>query len=265
VSGKIGITKSRFFREVEILPIGLPGRPAPKAADNWGRISTDVPPFRDWTYSVAITTAEPFALKGNLANGSIVGNLTLGGSGLAPTLEGTAHIENLVASLPFSRLTVDHGTLYFQGSAVIDPVLDIHGSSRIRDYNVNVYLFGTASEPQTLFTSEPSLPQEEVVALLATGATTLDFAQNNQALAGRAAAVLLQDLYRKAFPKRARNTAKGSNPFDRFSLDVGGVDPRTGKQELMGRFKLSEQFQLGAGVDVQGDARMQLQYLLRFR
>ncbi|MDD5350892.1 MAG: translocation/assembly module TamB domain-containing protein, partial [Chthoniobacteraceae bacterium] len=265
VTGRVGITKSRFFREVEILPIGLPGRPAPKRANGWGRISTDVPPFRDWTYHVAVATAEPFAVKGNLANGSIEGNLTLGGTGLAPTLEGTAHIENFVASLPFSRLTVDHGSLYFTGSGVIDPVLDIHGSSRIRDYNINIYLYGTASEPQTLFTSEPSLPQEEVIALLATGATTRDFVQNNQALAGRAAALVFQDIYHKVFSKRTAPPANGTNPFDRFSLDVGGVDPRTGKQELMGRFKLSDQFQFGAGVDMQGDARMQLQYLLRFR
>ena len=48
-------------------------------------------------------------------------------------------------------------------------------------------------------------------------------------------------------------------------VDVGGVDPRTGRQELMGKFKLSDQYQLGAGVDMQGDMRMQLQYLIRFR
>lgn len=264
VTGKIGITKSRFFREVDILPIGLPGRPAPKPARGWGRMATEVAPFRDWSYRVAIVTAEPFVVKGNLANGTIEANLTLGGTGLAPTLEGTARIENFEASLPFSRLTVDHGALYFRGGGTIDPVLDIHGSSRIRDYNVNVYLYGTASEPQTLFTSEPSLPQEEVVALLATGATTRDFMQNNEAVAGRAAALVFQDIYRKVFRRRAAASG-ASNPLDRFSLDVGGVDPRSGKQELMGRVKLSDQFQFGAGVDVQGDARMQLQYLLRFR
>ena len=53
--------------------------------------------------------------------------------------------------------------------------------------------------------------------------------------------------------------------MDRFSLDVGGVDPRTGRQELMGKFKLANEFQLGAGVYMQGDMRMQLQDLLRFR
>lgn len=264
LSGKIGVTKSRFFREIEILPIGLPGRPAPKPARGWFDLSTDTPPFRNWSYDVAIQTDEPFVVKGNLANGSLEGHLHLGGTGLAPTLEGTAHIENFVASLPFSQLTVDHGALYFEGNAPLNPRLDVHGSSRIRDYNVNVYLYGTASEPQTLFTSEPSLPQEEVIALLATGATSREFAQNNQALAGRAAVLLFQDIYRKVFPKRAASS-NSSNPMDRFSLDVGGVDPRTGRQELMGKFKLSNEYQLGAGVDMQGDVRMQLQYLLRFR
>ena len=265
LSGRVGITKSRFFRQVDILPIGLPGRPAPKrAAGGDIRFSTDTPPFRNWTYDVAIRTDEPFSLKGNLANGAIEANLRLGGTGLAPTLDGTAWIENMVASLPFSTLTVDRGALYFSGNASLNPALDIHGISRIRDYNVNVYLYGTAQEPQTLFTSEPALPQEEVVALLATGATTRDFQQNNQALAGRAAALLFQDLYRKVFPRRAPLTTS-ANPMDRFSLDVGGVDPRTGKQELMGKLKLSNAYQIGAGVDMQGDMRMQLQYLIRFR
>ncbi|MCX6968328.1 MAG: translocation/assembly module TamB domain-containing protein [Verrucomicrobia bacterium] len=264
LSGKIGVTKSRFFREIDILPIGLPGRPVPKPAKGWFTLSTDTLPFRNWAYHVEIQTVEPFLVKGNLANGAIVGDLQLGGTGLAPTLEGTAYIQNFVASLPFSRLMVDHGALYFSGNASLNPTLDIHGFSRIRDYNVNVYLYGTAAEPQTLFTSEPSLPQEEVIALLATGATTREFAQNNQALAGRAAVLVFQDVYRKLFPRRPPPENK-ANPMDRFSLDVGGVDPRTGRQELMGKFKLSDQYQIGAGVDMQGDVRMQLQYLIRFR
>jgi hypothetical protein len=265
VTGKVGINKSRFFREIEILPLGLPGRPAPKMRRGEFQFATETRPFSLWSFDVAVRTAEPFLVKGNLANGAIEGNLHLGGTGLAPTLEGTARIENFVASLPFSRLSVDHGALYFSGNQPLNPTLDVHGSSRIRDYNVNVYLYGTASEPQTVFTSEPSLPQEEIMALLATGATTRDFAQNNQAMAGRAAVLLFQDLYRKIRPNRPPPDDNTHNPMDRFSLDVGSVDPRTGKQELMGKFKLSNQYEVGAGVDMQGDVRMQLRYLLRFK
>ena len=35
-----------------------------------------------------------------------------------------------------------------------------------------VYISGTPSDPVTVFTSDPPLPQEEIVALLGTGATT---------------------------------------------------------------------------------------------
>ena len=57
-----------------------------------------------------------------------------------------------------------------------------------------------------------------------------------------------------------RRVMEGSRRFG-----MATVDPRTGRQELMGKFKLSNEYQIGAGVDMQGDVRMQLQYLLRFR
>lgn len=266
VTGKIGITKSRFFREVEILPIGLPGRPAPKHAPWQGGFSIDAPPFRGWNFDIAVKTVEPLVVRGNLANGFAYADLHLGGNGLAPAMEGTARIENFVASLPFSRLTVDYGYLYFGQGAPFNPTLDIHGTSRIRDYNINVYIYGTASEPQTLFTSEPALAQEEVIALLATGATSQELKENNQMLAGRAGVLLLQNLYHKIFkPHAPPASAKPDQPLDRFSLDVGTVDPRTGRQEINGRFKLTNQYEIDAGVDVQGDVQLQLRYLLRFR
>ncbi len=266
VTGKLGIIKSRFFREVEILPLGLPGSPAPKVAQGRPNFSTDVAPFRNWTFDVAITTKEPFVIRSNLASGRAVANLHLGGNGLAPIMEGTAHFENLAASLPFSRLDVDYGNLYLTPDNPFNPVLDIHGTSRIRDYSISVYIYGTASEPQTLFTSEPPLPQEELIALIATGATTKEFTENNQVIASRAGVLLLQDVYRKIFKRRtpAQETPT-SQVIDRFKLDVGTVDPRTGKQELGGRFKLSDQYEVGAGVDIQGDVRLQFRYLLKFR
>ena len=266
VSGGVGITKSRFFRDIEILPIGLPGSPAPKPAGERLNPSIDAAPFRDWNLDVTIKTAEPFLIRGNLANGQAHADLHLGGNGLAPTLEGSARIENFVASLPFSRLTVDYGYLHFSPDNPFDPTLDIRGTSRIRDYNISVYIYGTAVEPQTLFSSEPSMPQEEIIALLATGATTKEFTENNQVLAGRAGVLLVQDLYHKVFKRRSpQSEAKLDQPLDRFSLDVGTVDPRTGRQEINGRFKLSNEYEIGAGVDVQGEVQVQMRYLLRFR
>jgi len=266
VTGKIGIVKSRFYRDIEILPLGLPGKPAPRLAQPRIKPSIDIPPFRNWGLSVDIKTAEPFTIRSNLATGQAFADLHLGGNGLAPTLEGSVRMENFVASLPFSRLNIDYGHLYFSPDDPFNPTLDIHGTSRIRDYYIGAYIYGTVSEPQTVFTSEPPLAQEEVIALLATGATSREVTENSQVLAGRAGVLLLQDLYHKIFKKRGPQTeAKPDQPLDRFSLDVGTVDPRTGRQEINGRFKLSDQYEIGAGVDVQGDVQVQLRYLLRFR
>ena len=268
VKGSVGINQSRFFREIEILPLGLPGAPAPKPVETAPSApSIDIPPIRDWTFDVAIKTTDPFIIRSNLAQGRVYLDLKLGGTGLAPSLEGMARIRNLVASLPFSRLEVEQGYVYFTPGDPFNPILDIRGTSRIRNYNITAYIYGTANKPETVFTSEPPLAQEEVIALLATGATTEEITEDSSLLAGRAAVLLLQDLYRKVFK---RNTPPPSpsdkdNFRDRFHFDVGSVDPRTGRQQVGATFDVTRSIEIGAGLDIEGDVRGEVRYLIRFR
>lgn len=265
VNGSIGLTNSRFFREIDILPITLPGRPAPKRRPSNTRIGVTTEPFRNWTFNVAIKTKDPFKIRGNLADGVAISDLKLVGRGDSPALEGTVRIENFTATLPFSRLEVPYGQLYFSADTPFVPVLDIHGVSVMRDYNIDMYLSGTSEEPVTLFTSEPPLPQEEILALLATGTTTEELTGNSDVLAGRASVLLFQKLYRKAFRRSEPADEEDRSFLSRFDVDVGAVDPRTGRQELSTRFRLAERFYMSGEVDLQGDVRAQIKYLFRFR
>lgn len=263
VSGDIGITKSRFFKEVEILPLELPGRPAPKPPEMPATTpSIDTVPLRDWKFALRIHTKDPFIIQGNLANGSALIDLNLGGTGKAPTLDGTVRIENFVASLPFSKLRVTNGFVYFSKDDPFMPQLNIQAASNLQDYNINVFIYGTASDPKTVMSSEPPLPQEDIVSLLATGATTSNLTNGN-ALAGRAAVLVLQQLYHKVF--KAKPQSENESFVSRFKVDVGGVDPRTGQQEINSSFKLSEGFYLIGDLDVGGDIRGMVRYLLRFK
>ena len=262
VTGNAALTKSRFVRDVEILPIELPGRPAPKPRQTEAGFSLK-PPFADWKFDVAIKTKDPFLIRGNLTNGSGAADLKLGGTGSAPTLDGMVRLDNLVAALPFSKLEISRGFAYFSADEPFEPKLDIQGSSSIRDYNISVYIFGTASQPQTILSSEPPLPQDEIVSLLATGTTRKELTGSGDVLAGRAAVLAFQELYRKVFKRKP--TGNNDSFMGRFALDMGAVDPRTGKQEISTRFKLGENFYLIGDVDVQGDVRGQVKYLMRFR
>ncbi len=81
------------------------------------------------------------------------------------------------------RITASSGTLNFRHDryeltrALVDlppqrqadPIINIQGESQIRGYRVTVGLTGPLSQPQAVISSEPALPQADVVSLITTG------------------------------------------------------------------------------------------------
>ena len=273
-TGTVFITHSRFFKEIDILPIGLPGRPkpAPKSAPSQTSISFPNPPLRDWKFDIAIKTRDddPFLIRGNLTNGSAALALRFAGTGLKPWLDGNVRIEKFVASLPFSTLSITRGFVYFKEDAPFQPSLDIQAESRARDYLVGAYIYGSASNPQISLSSEPPLPHADIVSLLATGTTTAELGANAEALASRAAMLAVKQLYRKMFkrgtppPPTTAKTADG-NLLDRFQMELGSTDNRSGRQQMITRFKINDQLYLIGDAGVDGQFTGRLKYLIRFR
>lgn len=263
VSGTVALTGTRFLKNIDLLPIGLPGRPAPQApVERPEFFSLPSPPFRDWKFDVVIKTKDPVLIRGNLATGEATTDLKLTGTGLKPGLQGMVHMEGVEATLPFSRLDVSRGSLTFNPNDSTNPTIDLQGTSVIRDYTVRVYVYGTLLSPQAIFTSEPPLPQEEIISLIATGASRKELSTGN-VLAGRAAMLLFQQLYRKIVKKG--EPTDSNTVFNRLDLDLGTVDPRTGQQQATVRFKITDQIVLTGDVGVHGDFRGKLKYLIRFR
>jgi autotransporter translocation and assembly factor TamB len=263
IAGNLALTNSHFLKNIDLIPIGLPGRPAPRPPAAQPEFSIPDPPFRDWQFDVVIKTKDPVGIRGNLATGAATADLRLTGTGLHPGLNGVVKLRDVDATLPFSRLSISQGALYFDPSDSFNPRIDLHGSSVIQDYTVRVYVYGTALAPQAIFTSEPPLPQEEIISLLATGTTREQLTGSGNVLAGRAAMLLVQQLYVKIFKK---GEAAQPNPvFDRLDLDLGQVDPRTGQRQAIARIRVSDQLMLVGNVEVGGDFRGMVKYLIRFR
>jgi hypothetical protein len=160
-------------------------------------------------------------------------------------------------------MEIQQGFLYFNPNDPMNPGLDLQGTSLIRDYTIRVYVYGTANQPEAVFTSEPPLPQEEIISLLATGTTKEELLSGGNALASRALMLLGQQLYRKIF-KKGQST-KPNPVFDNLQVDVGNVDPRTGQQTATARYRVNEQWQLIGDIGVQGDFSGKVRYLIRFR
>ncbi|HET6891244.1 MAG TPA: translocation/assembly module TamB domain-containing protein, partial [Pyrinomonadaceae bacterium] len=81
------------------------------------------------------------------------------------------------------RITASSGTLNFRNDRYevtrllidlparrnADPIINIQGESQIRGYRVTANLTGPLSQPRAVVSSEPALPQADVIALITTG------------------------------------------------------------------------------------------------
>ncbi len=264
VGGVVYVTKSRIYKDIDILPIGLPGRPAPQPPPAPTVKGITTPPLSNWTFDIAVKTADPFLVQGNLANGRILMDLRLTGTGARPTMAGEVRIQDLTTSLPFSELNVRNGVIFFQPDNPFVANFDIRGTSEIRNYDITAYVYGNQNDPQVRFSSQPPLPQTDIVSLIATGVTSEDIAGNPSVLAGRAAVLLFQKLRRSIFPPKDPSERKKTVLSD-VDINLGEIDAKTGRQSATVRFPLTDHFSLFGGVDVQGDFRGQVKYLIRFK
>ncbi len=266
VSGQVLTTNSRFLKNIDIIPISLPGRPAPlpeppSAAPS---LSFPNPPLRDWKFDVVIKSKDPFLIRGNLATGKAIVDMKLAGTGLHPQLQGQVRLEDFEATLPFSTLTIQLGFLYFDPDDPLNPKIELQGSSLIQDYTIHVYVYGTALKPEAVFSSEPPLPQEDIISLLATGVTRESLSGGN-VLASRALLLLGKELYRKVFHKTGDEKPKTDSIFNRLSVEYSGTNTQTGEQTATAKYKLSDRFLLIGDIGVAGSFRGLVKYVIRFR
>ena len=274
VSGTLFLTQSRFFKEIDILPIALPGKkakPAPRAVANQDT-PVSIPAIADWKFDLAIKTRpnDSFLVRGNLANGAAAVDLKLAGTGLEPYLEGSIRIESFKASLPFSTLSISRGFVYFKKDEPFQPSLDLQADSQLRDYLVHAYIYGRATEPQIQLSSEPPLPYADIVSLLATGTTVGELGGSADVLASRAAMLAIQQLYRKVFKRNGTPPPDDKKPdagnfADRFNIQLGALDTRTGGQEINTRFRITDNLYFLGDLGVGGRYTGSVKYLIRFR
>ena len=141
------------------------------------------------------------------------------------------------------RITATSGALYFRrdryeiARALIDlpagrdadPILNIQGEANIKGYSVNANITGPLSQPIVTVSSNPSLPQVDVLALVLTGnlsaSDTSDSALSQTGFG--TAASLLTDSLINAPARRATDKLFGLNRFeiDPLITGRGGASP----------------------------------------
>jgi TamB, inner membrane protein subunit of TAM complex len=267
LSGTVGAVDSIFFRDIELLPIGTPftgpsAAALPKIDPPKTQASAMPEPFRNWGLNVAVRTEDAIIIRGNLANGEITGAMKIGGTLGTPAPDGEFRVRNFRASLPFSTLNVKSGTIGFKPATGFDPILEIRGTSEPRPYTINVFVYGTASNPQLLLTSNPPLPENEIMTLLATGTTTSGL--EDPSVASSRALQLLAEEIRRGRVSYARRLKPLLGLLEKVNFSVAETDPYSNEKFSTATISLTDRWYLSTGMGSAGDSRILAIWKLTF-
>ncbi len=277
LSGELGLVNSRYFRNFDLLPAGLPTRRAESALPTVSRtprgggaayrdleIGVDLAPFRDWPVSVRVHTKDPFLVRSNLVESDLTADLRLTGTLGRPNPVGHLAIREGEMRLPFSRIDVETGRIEFDEATGFNGAIEFKARGKADRYQIALYLYDRVLSPQYVLTSIPPLPAEDIMTLLATGTTRSEMVgdEAGSVAATKAAELLLKNLRQKSNQADAEPTLLDLLE-ERTELEMGRVNQETGQQTFGGKIRLWRQLFFVGDVDAGSDYRALLKYVFR--
>ncbi len=123
-------------------------------------------------YDVAVNTVNPLLINNNLAKLEMNVDLTARGNYYRPGLTGNINLEE-GGELYLREKTyiVDRGTVLLLDQTRIAPTLDILARTKAGRYDITLKISGPPDDLDTVFTSDPALPEPDIIAVLITGRT----------------------------------------------------------------------------------------------
>ena len=122
--------------------------------------------------NIDVDTASPIVVDNNLARAEITADVRVLGNPYETGLSGRLTFEEgSELLLNERRYEVERGNVTFIDERRIEPTLDLRMRTSAQNYDITLEVTGTAGDTETTLTSEPSLPEPDILALLVTGRT----------------------------------------------------------------------------------------------
>jgi translocation and assembly module TamB len=115
------------------------------------------------TLDVKIDMPGNIFVRGHGLDSEWRGKLTITGTSAAPAISGSLEQIRGSVDLLGKTFTITRGRITFDGSAKLDPVLDIAAEASTADITAQVNISGVASAPKVTLSSTPPVPQDEIL------------------------------------------------------------------------------------------------------
>ena len=144
---------------------------------------------------IAVKLDDNLVVRNRTASLRVGGTLSVEGSTAAPAVLGVLEIREGRVTFRDRRFTILTATARFVDPRRVDPFIDAVATARIRDYDVTARVSGRTDQLDVRLSSSPPLAQEDLLALVAFGATRAELERSPAGvLAEEAARSIVRDL-----------------------------------------------------------------------
>jgi len=208
-----------------------------------------------WRYLVDARAVSRVSVDGLGLDSEWGVDIALRGTVDDPRIGGQANLVRGAYTFAGTRFELTRGRIRFDVDMPIDPRLDIAAETDTGDYDVNIAITGNSQAPEIEFSSEPALPEEEILAQLLFGGSVTSLSATDAVQLGAALASL-------------RGGGGGLDPIGKLRQSIGldqlrivSADPAIGRSTGVALGKnLGRKFYIEIITDGRGYSATQLEY-----
>ena len=241
-------------------------------------------------FNVGVKTESPLLINNNLAKAGLNVDARLAGTYYRPALLGRVTFEE-GGELYFNERSyaIERGSVTFTNDQKIEPTFDILARTKVSNSDITLLISGGGAERMTtMLTSDPPMPEEDILAMLITGRSPEEFKNTDTAtLAGRQAISYFAGSFGSRFTRQLEKAtglstvrvepdliANESNPTARLTVgqdlskDVRLIYSMNlangGDQIYVAEYNLTRRFLTRAIKQIDNTYRLEFRHDLRF-
>ncbi len=116
--------------------------------------------------NMTIRAPQQVFIRGRGLNAELGGTVTIQGTSKAMQPRGMLNLRRGSFNLVGNTLTFDSGDIDFNGGSLTDPAIRLVATATVNGTVATLTVSGTARDPKISLTSQPELPQDQILALL---------------------------------------------------------------------------------------------------
>jgi autotransporter translocation and assembly factor TamB len=154
------------------LPGKTPGQaeiPKVKTVFTTDKPVTESPARDPVILDISLNAPNRVFVRGRGLDAEFSGNLHITGAATSPYFEGSFKATHGLFTMLDRELKLTSANIQFGGQVPPSPFLDVVAETKVQDTTIQVNLSGQAKNPDFSFSSTPSLPKDEILALLLFG------------------------------------------------------------------------------------------------